>query len=69
MVRTFPLNAQPATRNFFQLACFSRLRFCSHRLKTGRGTRDEGRSKKWEGEAPAEPETTVNGDWRLAIGK
>jgi len=25
----------------------------------------QGTKQKWEGEAPAEPETTVNGDWRL----
>jgi hypothetical protein len=55
-------------------ACFSRLRFRRHRLKTGRGTRDEGR-EKWEGEAPAEPKRRriansewrmVNGEWRVA---
>ncbi|MCS3920900.1 hypothetical protein M2350_003337 [Candidatus Fervidibacter sacchari] len=23
----------------------------------------------WEGEAPAEPKTTANGDWRIAIGE
>jgi hypothetical protein len=48
-------------------ACFSRLRFLRHRLKTGRGTRDEGRN--WEGEAPAEPETTASGEWRIAISE
>jgi hypothetical protein len=48
-------------------ACFRRLRFGRHRLKTGRGTRDEGRSKKWEGEAPAEPKRRrfANSDWRM----
>ena len=29
----------------------------------GRGTRD---GMSWEGEAPAEPKTAANGDWRLA---
>jgi len=34
---------------------------------TGRGTRDEGRSKKWEGEASAEPKRQrfANSDWRM----
>jgi hypothetical protein len=47
-------------------ACFRRLRFGRHRLKTGRGTRDEGR-EKWEGEAPAEPKRRrmANSDWRM----
>jgi hypothetical protein len=47
-------------------ACFRRLRFGRHRLKTGRGTRDEGR-EKWEGEAPAEPKRQrfANSDWRM----
>ena len=35
--------------------------------RTGRGTRDEGRN--WEGEAPAEPETTASGEWRIAISE
>jgi hypothetical protein len=48
-------------------ACFRRLRFGRHRLKTGRGTRDEGRRQKWEGEAPAEPKRQrfANSDWRM----
>jgi hypothetical protein len=47
-------------------ACFRRLRFGRHRLKTGHGTRDEGR-EKWEGEAPAEPKRRrfANSDWRM----
>jgi hypothetical protein len=28
----------------------------------GRGTRGGGRGRKWEGEAPAEPKMTANGD-------
>jgi hypothetical protein len=49
-------------------ACFRRLRFGRHRLKTGRGTRDEGRSKKWEGETSAEPkrrQRIANSEWRM----
>ena len=36
---------------------------------TGRGTRDEGRSKKWEGEASAEPKRQrfANSDWRMGL--
>jgi len=47
-------------------ACFRRLRFGRHRLKTGRGTRDEGR-EKWEGEALAEPKRQrfANSEWRM----
>jgi hypothetical protein len=32
----------------------------------GRGTRD---GKNWDGEAPAEPRTMANGEWRVANGK
>jgi hypothetical protein len=28
-----------------------------------------GTKQKWEGEAPAEPKTAVNSDWRLANGE
>jgi len=29
---------------------------------------DFSRRKSWEGEAPAEPKTAANGDWRIANG-
>jgi hypothetical protein len=32
----------------------------------GRGTGD---GTKWEGEAPAEPKTAANGEWRMASGE
>jgi hypothetical protein len=56
-----------ATRNLqlFKLACFSGLRFCSHQLKTGRGTRDEGRNELG-GRGSCRAETAASSEWRIA---
>jgi len=50
----FSLNAQHATRNFFKLARFSRLRFVAT---------DFSRWTNWEGKVPAEP--AANSDWQM----
>jgi len=50
----FSLNAQHATRNFFKLARFSRLRFVAT---------DFSRWTNWEGKVPAE--TAANSDWQM----
>jgi hypothetical protein len=42
-------------------ACFSGLRFRSHRLQSV--------GQKWEGEAPAEPKTAASSEWRIASGE
>jgi len=56
----FSLNAQHATRNFFKLARFSRLRFVAT---------DFSRWTNWEGKVPAEPKLSANREVGKSAGR